>query len=57
MKTINTILLVDDDPVANFNKRLVERRQVADEIKVLQNGEEAISYHKERVENSLSPAD
>ena len=55
MKTVKTILLVDDDPIANFiNKRLLEKMQIAKEVKVLLNGEEAIDYVKEVIENSLS---
>jgi CheY-like chemotaxis protein len=42
---LNLILLVDDDETTNHvNKRLLTRMNVAREIKVLTNGQEAIDY-------------
>jgi CheY-like chemotaxis protein len=42
-KKLNTILLVDDDPITNFiNKRLLEKMNIADEVKVVLNGVEGI---------------
>src|SRR6478736_2176562 len=43
MNKIKTILLVDDDSINNFlNRRLLEKMDVAEEIKVVNNGEEGI---------------
>lgn len=45
---LNLILLVDDDETTNHvNKRLLTRMQVAREIKVLTNGQDALDYLKE----------
>lgn len=42
------VLLVDDDPVANFlNESLLQELQVAQHITVAHNGEEALGYIKE----------
>jgi CheY-like chemotaxis protein len=42
-KKLNTILLVDDDPITNFiNKRLLEKMNIATEVKVVKNGEEGV---------------
>ncbi|MDB5263067.1 MAG: response regulator receiver protein [Adhaeribacter sp.] len=42
---LDLILLIDDDDTTNYvNKRLLTRLNVAREIKVLTNGEEAIQY-------------
>lgn len=42
---MNLILLVDDDETTNHvNKRLLTRLQVARQIKVLTNGQEALDY-------------
>ncbi len=42
---LNLILLVDDDDTTNHvNKRLLTRLNVAEEIKTLANGREAINY-------------
>jgi CheY-like chemotaxis protein len=42
---LNLILLVDDDDTTNHvNKRLLTRMNVAREIKVLTNGQEALNY-------------
>ncbi len=45
MKQINTILLIDDDETTNYlNKRLLTRMEVAPDIRVVTNGEEALDY-------------
>ncbi|WP_347157319.1 response regulator [Pontibacter chitinilyticus] len=45
MKTLNTILLIDDDETTNYlNHRLLSRMNVAPDIRVVTNGEEAIEY-------------
>jgi CheY-like chemotaxis protein len=45
MEKFNAILLIDDDPVANFiNKRLLMKMNIAAEIKVVTNGEDGIKY-------------
>ncbi len=43
--TLDLILLVDDDDTTNYvNKRLLTRLNVAKEIKVMTNGQEALTY-------------
>ncbi|GAB3823455.1 response regulator [Pontibacter rugosus] len=45
MKPLNTILLIDDDETTNYlNHRLLTRLEVAPDIRVVTNGEEALSY-------------
>ncbi|ARS36772.1 response regulator [Pontibacter actiniarum] len=45
MKKLNTILLIDDDETTNYlNHRLLNRLEVAPDIRVVMNGEEAIDY-------------
>ena len=47
MKTLNTILLIDDDETTNYlNHRLLSRMQVAPDIRIVTNGEEALEYLK-----------
>lgn len=42
---LDLVLLVDDDDTTNFlNKRLLKEMQVAREIRVLKNGQEALDY-------------
>jgi len=43
-----TILLVDDDQVSNFiNKHLLEKMEIAEEVKVVSNGQAGLSYLEE----------
>lgn len=45
MKPLNTILLIDDDETTNYlNHRLLTRMEVASEIRIVTNGEEALDY-------------
>ena len=45
MKRLKTILLIDDDETTNFlNRRLRSRMDIADDIRVVTNGEEALDY-------------
>ena len=45
MKSLQTILLIDDDDTTNYlNQRLLTRMEVAPDIRVVTNGEEALSY-------------
>ncbi|MFD2513042.1 response regulator [Pontibacter locisalis] len=45
MKSLNTILLIDDDETTNYlNHRLLTRLEVAPDIRVVTNGEEALDY-------------
>lgn len=45
MKSLNTILLIDDDETTNYlNHRLLTRMEVAPDIRVVTNGEEALDY-------------
>jgi len=44
MKKIKSILLVDDDSINNFiNEKLIKRLDIAEEVKVVLNGEEALN--------------
>jgi CheY-like chemotaxis protein len=48
MKKLNKILLIDDDPINNFiNKRILIKLDIADSVKVVKNGKEALDYIKE----------
>ncbi|WP_242926519.1 response regulator [Pontibacter vulgaris] len=45
MKQLNTVLLIDDDETTNYlNKRLLTRMEIASDIRVVTNGEEALEY-------------
>ncbi|GEO03178.1 response regulator [Adhaeribacter aerolatus] len=45
MPTLDLILLVDDDETTNYvNKRLLTSLNVAKEIKIMTNGQEALTY-------------
>jgi CheY-like chemotaxis protein len=45
MNKINSILLVDDDQINNFiNKRIIKKLNVADQVNIALNGEEALHY-------------
>ena len=45
MKALNTILLIDDDETTNYlNRRLLSRMNVAPDIRVVTNGEQALEY-------------
>jgi CheY-like chemotaxis protein len=45
MKSLNTILLIDDDETTNYlNHRLLTRMKAASEIHIVTNGEEALNY-------------
>lgn len=45
MKSVKTILLIDDDDTTNYlNHRLLSRMEVAEDIRVVTNGEEALEY-------------
>lgn len=45
MEPLNTILLIDDDETTNYlNHRLLSRMEVASEIRIVTNGEEALEY-------------
>lgn len=45
MKPLNTILLIDDDETTNYlNHRLLTRMEVASEVRIVTNGEEALDY-------------
>ena len=47
MKPLELILLVDDDETTNFvNQRTLRRTNVAQEIKIFNDGEQAINYMK-----------
>lgn len=45
MKSVNTILLIDDDDTTNYlNHRLLTRLEAAPDIRVVTNGDEALDY-------------
>ncbi|MCC9137160.1 response regulator [Pontibacter silvestris] len=45
MKSVNTILLIDDDDTTNYlNHRLLTRLQASPDIRVVTNGDEALDY-------------
>lgn len=45
MSKINSILLVDDDQINNFiNKRIIGKLNIADNVSIASNGEEALDY-------------
>jgi CheY-like chemotaxis protein len=47
MKSLQTVLLIDDDETTNYlNHRLLSRMEVAPDIRVVTNGEEALDYLK-----------
>ena len=48
MVKIDRILLVDDDNITNFlNVRLIKKMNLSSEIKIANNGQEALAYLKE----------
>lgn len=52
MKSVDTILLIDDDETTNYlNHRLLSRMQVAQDIRVVSNGEEALQYLQQAFAN------
>ena len=56
IKPLNLILLVDDDDTTNFvNTRLLTNMKVAEEIKAVRNGKEAIEYLKEACAENPKP--
>jgi CheY-like chemotaxis protein len=45
MKPLNLIVLVDDDETTNYvNNRTIQRTQVAREVKIFNNGEQALQF-------------
>lgn len=53
---LGLVLLVDDDDTTNFlNKRLLKEMQVAREIRVLKNGQEALDYLMKACEANPDP--
>lgn len=52
MKKINSILLIDDDPISNFlTERLLLKMQVADDVKIALNGIQAIQMIENHCED------
>lgn len=55
-KPLNLILLVDDDETTNFvNMRLLANMKIAEDIKAVKNGKEAIEFLKEACSESPKP--
>ncbi len=45
MKQLNTVLLIDDDDTTNYlNHRLITRMEIASDVRVVTDGEEALGY-------------
>ena len=58
MKKNSFILLIDDDPIANYlNERLIRSLQITDEILVALNGDQALSIIKEKSNQGVDPPD
>ena len=52
MKNIKTLAIIDDDEIYIFlTKKVVEQTHLVDQIKVFENGRDAINYLKENLEN------
>lgn len=52
MKKINSILLIDDDPISNFlTERLLLKMQVADDVKIALNGIQALQMIENHCED------
>ncbi len=48
MEKLNTVLIVDDDFINNFlTERIIKKMDIANNIKVLMNGHEGMTYLKE----------
>ena len=58
MDKIDRILLVDDDNIANFlNVRLIKKLNLSSEIKIANNGQEALAYLREtKAKHVASPS-
>ena len=53
---LDLVLLVDDDETTNYlNERLLNEMQVAREIRILQNGKEALEYLTNAYASPLNP--
>ena len=56
MKTIDYVLLIDDDEATNFyNKIILEDNKAAKRIEIATNGEEAIKLLEKDIENGIKP--
>jgi CheY-like chemotaxis protein len=45
MKKLNRVLLIDDDEITNYmNQRVLNKAEIAEQIDVVLNGEEALDY-------------
>ena len=48
MEKLNTVLIVDDDFINNFlTERIIKKMDIANNIKILMNGHEGMTYLKE----------
>ena len=53
MKRINSILLIEDDPITNYiNQRLITKLEIAKDVQVAVNGEEALAMILNRIQNN-----
>jgi CheY-like chemotaxis protein len=56
MKKLKCVLLVDDDPTANFvNETLLEDLQVSDQLLIAYNGREALGFIEKECETDFCP--
>jgi CheY-like chemotaxis protein len=55
MNKLNSVLLVDDDVINNFiNDRLIRKAEIANDLHISTNGQEAITHLKTRLEKQES---
>jgi CheY-like chemotaxis protein len=55
MQKIKSVLLVDDDNINNFiNERLIKKLELANNVNIASNGEEALLFLKENLTNQDS---
>jgi len=57
MKPLDLILLIDDDETTNHvNLRTLKRTDIAQDIKIFMNGEQALDYLKQACQPGIAPA-
>ena len=58
MEKLKCALLVDDDSINNFiNERLLKKLDIAEKIKIVLNGEEALKFIEEIIASAAPPPD
>jgi len=52
MDSVKNLLLIDDDEIFTFmTRKIIEQTKLAEQIKIFENGKEAIEFLKKTVEN------